>query len=46
MHSEPSLTSKIVPFAKMVNGFQALTVLAKKRNSGSLMGSEFGCVQI
>ena len=29
MHSEPSLTSKIEPFAKMVNGFQPLTVFAK-----------------
>ena len=29
MHSEPSLTSKIEPFAKMVNVFQPLTVFTK-----------------
>ena len=46
MHSEPSLTSKIEPFAKMVNGCQPLTVFTKKRNFGSLMSSEFGSVQI
>ena len=41
MYSEPSETSKMKPFAKMVNSWKLLTIFAKSSISDVWVGSEY-----